>query len=137
MIYFIQAASASGPIKIGYTSRSVDERLAEIQAYSPVKLVVLLELDGEQADEQELHQKFILYRSHGEWFAPTQDLLAFIKKHGGKCAGCGSLRVVQVGQFHGVACRECLDKLNSADALRAKLVVACGEYLGAQLQAAE
>lgn len=137
MIYFIQASSASGPIKIGYTSRSVDERLAEIQAYSPVRLVVLLELDGEQADEQELHQKFILYRSHGEWFAPTEEILAFIKKHGGKCAGCGSLRVVQSGQFCGVACRDCLDKLNSADRLRAKLAIATGEHLAMHLQAAE
>lgn len=123
-IYFIQAATETGPIKIGYTSRGVTERLNELQAHSPVRLAVLFTLEGDQDAEQQLHQRFALYRIHGEWFQASAEVMAFVLENTHKCAACGSALVVQYGPYRGAACQSCLDKIHAADKLRAKLILA-------------
>lgn len=73
--YFVQSVDG-GPIKIGFTSRTPEERLSALQVGSPTKLriVGLLPMDR----EKELHQRFDKHKSHGEWFNPAKDLLEFI-----------------------------------------------------------
>lgn len=67
-IYFIQANSPDGPVKIGYTGRRVSQRLAEGRTFSPEELTVLAEAPGTFADEAKLHRLFSKHRLRGEWF---------------------------------------------------------------------
>lgn len=66
-MYFIQAVGG-GPIKIGM---SVDpgDRLAALQAGSPVTLRIIGIADGGQPQEVALHRRLAKHRLHGEWFA--------------------------------------------------------------------
>lgn len=74
MIYFIQD-SRTLDIKIGYTSRSVMDRLATLQTGNAGKLEVIACMPGEQCDETSLHVKFAGDRIGGEWFRPSPALL--------------------------------------------------------------
>lgn len=81
-VYFVQGVDG-GPIKIGYTSgRSTREpaklRLGQLQGSSPVLLKVLSVWPGDTELERELHGIFHADRLHGEWFTPSEDLLAVI-----------------------------------------------------------
>ena len=85
-VYFIQA-EIGGPIKIGQAV-DVRRRLADVQNYSPFPLVVLAVVpnSGETA-ERELHKRFSAVRDHGEWFAPTAEILEYIAIHGREFVG--------------------------------------------------
>lgn len=79
-VYFIQAASRSGPIKIGVAVSPAD-RLAKIQRMSPVLLDIIAEIrGGGQPEEARLHARFASHRLHGEWFSPAPELLAYIEE---------------------------------------------------------
>lgn len=78
MIYFLQADRV-GLIKIGHTSRHVNERIATIRSQSPVRLSLLATMEGDWRTEQELHDAFVNSHSHGEWFWPTRDIVDYIK----------------------------------------------------------
>ncbi len=75
MVYFIQGAK-TGLIKIGQTIKVV-QRVRTLQAESPDRLTVLAVLKN-KIDDHPYHAKFATSWSHGEWFYPTPDLLAFI-----------------------------------------------------------
>ena len=77
-IYFIQADNVE-LVKIGY-AENVKARLRIIQTISPVRLKLLLVLNGDRATEKHLHRYFGKYRAHGEWFLPSKELMDFIKK---------------------------------------------------------
>lgn len=55
------------PVKIG-TSRNPAQRLADLQVGSPVPLSLLWKTPGTRELERMLHDYFVHYRSHGEWF---------------------------------------------------------------------
>ena len=74
--YFLQAGTA-GPIKIGST-RNLPVRLRTLFAMSPVSLRLLGVIEGGEAEES-CHCRFGAFRVHGEWFAPAQVLLDFIR----------------------------------------------------------
>lgn len=76
MIYFIQAGP-SGPIKIGYTA-DFRSRLAAYETHSPTDMTPLAVMDGSEFLEQQLHVQFSDARIKGEWFRPTEALLAYI-----------------------------------------------------------
>ncbi|GAC1525719.1 MAG: hypothetical protein NVS2B16_34140 [Chloroflexota bacterium] len=78
-IYFIQACDG-GLIKIG-TAINVQERFEEIQRMCPIKLRLLGALAGSRPLESFLHAYFVSERHHGEWFDPSQELLALIDEH--------------------------------------------------------
>jgi hypothetical protein len=79
-VYFIQAEQG-GLIKIGVAGNPRD-RLRTLQHTSPVRLRILAVIRAVgQAHETELHQQFAAIRSHGEWFEPTPELLAYIAEH--------------------------------------------------------
>lgn len=83
-LYFIQAING-GPIKIG---RTVDltGRLKALQSSSPTPLVMLFALqETPSMTERSVHQKMARFHSHGEWFNPRPDLLAYID--GLRCKG--------------------------------------------------
>lgn len=75
--YFIRACR-SGLVKIGCASNPV-ARLKELQTGSPEKLELVGVIpDAGQAGERELHELLAPYRSHGEWFKPSEYLDAAI-----------------------------------------------------------
>jgi len=76
MIYFIRD-SASGRVKIGYTENPW-KRLSELQVASPSDLDLLAACEGDRVSEADLHQRFSASRVRGEWFLPTQDLMAHV-----------------------------------------------------------
>lgn len=75
--YFVQAVSG-GPIKIGFTTRKPNERLAALQTGAPVELKIVGLLAGNR--EREMHERFRDARLHGEWFTPSKQLVQFISK---------------------------------------------------------
>lgn len=77
-IYFIQGAGG-GPIKIGKAS-NVAQRLAALQACSPVQLLVLATMKAPPSMETKLHQEFAAHRLHGEWFQPVGAVLERIEE---------------------------------------------------------
>jgi len=76
-IYYIQPSNG-GPIKIGYTSKPVEQRIAELQTGCPDKLVLLHTEQGTLDDEAAIHSKFSKHRVNGEWFRPSPELLKHI-----------------------------------------------------------
>lgn len=70
MCYLVGMEGDRTAVKIGH-STNVYRRMAHYQAGNPRKLVVLALLDGGQARERELHQKFMHLHDErfvGEWF---------------------------------------------------------------------
>lgn len=75
-VYFLQCES-SGLIKIGYSS-NVPARLSAIQTGSPTAIRLLATEDGGIEREGQLHSAFAVEWVRGEWFRPSEDLLAYI-----------------------------------------------------------
>jgi hypothetical protein len=80
MIYFVQADRV-GLIKIGF-AEDPESRLRELQVGSPVRLRLLRAEEGGREREAALHRRFAHARSHGEWFFPVPDLLAYVGRPG-------------------------------------------------------
>lgn len=76
MIYFIQ--SDDGPIKIGWTIRSVENRLATLQIGTHHKLSILATLPGGKYLEKEIQEKFKDIHIRGEWYKNDKNLLNYI-----------------------------------------------------------
>lgn len=77
-IYFIQG-SDGGPIKIG-RSLNIRNRLCELQVGYPFgELRCVGASRGLIRDEKRLHAKFSHLRIRGEWFHPSEELLAFVR----------------------------------------------------------
>ena len=77
-VYFIRDFDGRGNIKIGFTARTVEKRLAELSTGSPVRLVVLRKVRAPRSFETWLHERFAGDRQCGEWFSPSPRLLALI-----------------------------------------------------------
>lgn len=77
MTGFIYAVESGGRIKLGFSEKP-ELRFNKIAADAPYPCQLLGYWPGSVAEELELHDKFRAIRVHGEWFAATTDLLAFI-----------------------------------------------------------
>lgn len=75
-IYCIQGESG-GPIKIGFAV-DVFDRMAALQAASPLKLVLLAGRRAQFWEERRLHQSHGKDRLHGEWFSPSAEVLDLV-----------------------------------------------------------
>lgn len=84
MIYFMQPITG-GPVKIG-CSQDVDARHRQLERHYGVPLAVLATMEGDEAKEKELHDRFAHLRlcgpgkrgRHIEQFRPAAELMAFI-----------------------------------------------------------
>lgn len=77
VVYAVRAGER-GPIKLGRTG-NLERRVAELQVGCPDDLVVLLSIPADPEDESWLLQRFTSSRRRGEWFEPTEELLAWIE----------------------------------------------------------
>ena len=75
MIYFIQQENY---IKIGFTTNPI-RRVNTIQVSLPIKLNVLLIIDGDVKLEKEIHNLFSTIRTRGEWFLFDSSIEDYIK----------------------------------------------------------
>ena len=72
-------------VKIGFTSKTVKERVAQLQTGNPRPITVLSAFSGTIADEQRIHAALSENNVSGEWFAiprymDVHDIIAL--KHG-------------------------------------------------------
>lgn len=67
--------AVAGPyLKIGWSS-DPERRLTELRSESPEEVALLGSFPGTRIDESELLQAFAPYRTRGEWFSATSDVL--------------------------------------------------------------
>lgn len=107
--YFVEAASDPILIKIGH-SHNLKWRLSTLQAASPVQLKLIGAVLGPAGTEFAFHHIFGNCRSHGEWFYPTQELLAVVKSlpKGGKVNG---IDLIQIAKTMNVSIEEIKHRL--------------------------
>lgn len=83
MIYFIQDADRTGPIKIGYTGKNLKQRLLYARQQAEKELKILKVIGGSRALEQGIHRHFSYLRIehplYKEWYRPEKELLDFIQ----------------------------------------------------------
>ncbi len=80
-VYFLLSQS-TGLIKIGF-SKNPKARMRLFQCGSGDRITLLASEPGAGVRERALHRQFRTARSHGEWFRPAPDLLAYIASLGG------------------------------------------------------
>lgn len=78
-VYFIRQDMPDGLVKIGFTRRPVEKRLAELQKHHACALVVAAVAPGLMSEERHLHDRFSHLRVSGEWFRQDADLTAYIQ----------------------------------------------------------
>jgi hypothetical protein len=77
MLYFL-LDELTKHIKIGFTDRTVAERIRELQTGSAGQLFELFSMAGTKADEDSWHERFAACHERGEHFRPEPDLLLAI-----------------------------------------------------------
>jgi hypothetical protein len=77
LVYFVQD-TASGYVKIGFTSKPIEQRLRLLQTGNPNPLAILALAPGAPVEEHRLHRRFDSDRYRREWFKPSPALLDYI-----------------------------------------------------------
>lgn len=77
MTGYVYAIECNGRVKIGY-SENPERRFSKVASDAPFPCALLGSWPGDKSDELAVQDRFNAIRVHGEWFAATQDLLAFI-----------------------------------------------------------
>ncbi len=80
-VYFMQGEHG-GPVKIGFAT-DLDARLSQLQVGRPDRLRLLASIQAEARTERLLHTSFEADRLTGEWFTPSERLVAAIQALGG------------------------------------------------------
>jgi hypothetical protein len=78
IVYILQAGSF---LKIGFTTKTVDARIGELQTGCPYPIRVLAVIRGSQKLESELHRRFAAHRAEGEWFNAHPEILDYVSAH--------------------------------------------------------
>ena len=65
---YVLWAEGTNRFKVGYTSRNVGSRAAEIEAASPFPLRIIGSRVGTKADEQQIHRRLRRHHVQHEWF---------------------------------------------------------------------
>jgi len=76
-IYFMH--DGTGPIKIGYASGNLKERIRGLQTGNPRKLSFISAMPGKHDTERWLHIRFAQSRVLSEWYHPVHELINLTK----------------------------------------------------------
>jgi len=76
-IYVIED-EGNGLLKIGFTTRTKDERIRELQTGNGSRLRVIASTRGDKAMETYLHERFAADRGLGEWFKRSPAIDEFV-----------------------------------------------------------
>lgn len=79
LIYFA-AIGLNGPVKIGFTSKAVADRIADIQGACPWKIEIIGSISGTRIDEAAIHSLLRSHRMQGEWFSRSPQVCAEIDR---------------------------------------------------------
>jgi hypothetical protein len=112
-IYFIEAVGLS-LVKIGYTVDPV-KRFMGMLTMSPVPLSLLGSIWGGPQKEAEIHAKLATFRTHGEWFKMTAEVMAIVATAE---TSYGSDMLNQVARVRGAALQEYLAKMKRGEVVR-------------------
>lgn len=77
-VYFVQS-EGNNLIKIGYTT-NLKKRLAKMRTDSSTPLKVLFAMEAYRLEEKSIHSGLFKFNIHGEWFAPSAELLEYIEE---------------------------------------------------------
>ncbi len=75
MPIYMARVDGSPFVKIGFASDPV-KRINILQTAHVATVRMIRLLDGTEADERRLHRRFASFLQRGEWFAPSNDMLA-------------------------------------------------------------
>jgi len=75
VVYYVQRSS-DGLIKIGFTTNLTNRLRTLVREFGP--LVVLGHHQGHRGIERSMHKRFAADRVEGEWFTPSDALLAHV-----------------------------------------------------------
>jgi hypothetical protein len=81
-VYILQV-DGGGPIKIGFTTQNVYQRITSIQHGSPYVLNWVGAYRGTIEDERSAHRELSDFNLRGEWFHPVAPVLKFIESKSG------------------------------------------------------
>lgn len=136
-VYFIQDGD-DGLIKIGMTKTTVHERHMNLQMAhaSPLYIRGIIRDESPRDLESTIHALFQSHRRHGEWFAPSKEILDFIKDRAEPvkqasvtirvetqklCVECGQkTAITQDGNLCGGCLRRWVNKQNPGSLVRRK-----------------
>lgn len=76
MVYALR--SASGFVKVGSTTAALAARMASLNAMSPEPLHLVGFAQGNAFSERQVHAELAPWLWRGEWFLPTEPVLAFV-----------------------------------------------------------
>src|SRR3954466_5021296 len=65
---WIYIAGFANYVKVGFTSKSVEDRITSLQTGCPETLTLYASMKGSMDLEARLHRKFSAYMTQGEWF---------------------------------------------------------------------
>ena len=78
IVYFIECGKF---IKIGFTSRTPEERLREHSTGNPNPMHIIGSITvGDDENDRDLHRRFAKFHAHGEWFHNKEELRIAIVK---------------------------------------------------------
>lgn len=78
----IYGISIGSQVKIGFTCRSPEKRLGQLQTGQSAVMSLIALQDGTREDEQRLHRQFRHARVRGEWFdADDVEVSEWLRKH--------------------------------------------------------
>lgn len=77
-VYFVSGDEPESPIKIGFSSVGVAERIRSLQTGCAFRLRPLLVVEGTPDVEASFHALFAPQRMAGEWFKRSPELMAAI-----------------------------------------------------------
>ncbi len=77
-VYFFQGKHTK-VIKIGRTTQDIQTRINQVQSADALICLKVQQTPNDAAAEAAYHHQFKSSWSHGEWFNPTPELLAFIE----------------------------------------------------------
>ena len=77
MIYFVQVEE-DGPIKIGFTSTPIAQKMAALKGTCPFPIRLLGVIQGDFRAESYIFWVLNRDRIHGEWFHPTDRVTTFV-----------------------------------------------------------
>ncbi len=77
VVYFIQAEN--GMIKVGWAA-DAESRLEALRGMSPCPLQLLATVTTHRTTEARFHRELSRWRSHGEWFYPSAEVMAVVER---------------------------------------------------------
>ena len=99
-VYAVQRVDGTGNIKIGFSANPW-ARASQLQTGSDTELMVIATKRGTRSDEYELHRAFEQDRVTGEWFRPSDRVLAWVAENAnrGKRASLRKARGGSTGSY--------------------------------------